>query len=250
MTKAAPDAAVREHGLLFKSAMVRRLLADAKQETRRPITCHNSLVNGAPFPRKLWPGLDFERAWIDGGPSPAGNEGPYLKVPFALEPDFPAREGFVYRVYPKIQAGDRVWCRETWSPDHTSSIYPFPSHWYRADFGTYDDPVREQLHNRDCPGGGKGGDCWPCADERHGRFRWRSALLMPRRVCRVVLDVHAQPYPQRIGDITPEQEALEGFPLPESDPEGPCTFADYFVRIHGAVDPRLLCWTYPIKRLP
>jgi hypothetical protein len=72
-----------------------------------PVTCLTSRVNGSVMSAPLWLGLDFAHAWIDGGPSPAGNAGPYLQVPFALEPDFPVREGFIYRVYPAPRLGHR-----------------------------------------------------------------------------------------------------------------------------------------------
>lgn len=42
----------------------------------------------------VWPfSLDLSRAWIDPGPSPAGNRGPYLQVP--------GEDESVHRVYPR-----------------------------------------------------------------------------------------------------------------------------------------------------
>ena len=43
---------------------------------------------------EIFDGLDWQSAWIDQGPSPAGNPGPYYKVPFP-------QEGSVHRLYPK-----------------------------------------------------------------------------------------------------------------------------------------------------
>jgi hypothetical protein len=40
--------------------------------------------------------VHWDRAWIDPGPSPAGNSGPYVKVPISID-----RNEVVERVYPK-----------------------------------------------------------------------------------------------------------------------------------------------------
>lgn len=45
----------------------------------------------------LWSKLDWKRAWLDMGPSPAGNPGPYWHVPW----DFDGEELWA-RLYPKI----------------------------------------------------------------------------------------------------------------------------------------------------
>lgn len=54
--------------------------------------------------------MDFTAAYIDPGPSPAGNLGPYLKVP-TTEPDPGWRT--VHRVYAAFQPGERVFGRRT-----------------------------------------------------------------------------------------------------------------------------------------
>ena len=46
------------------------------------------------FMERLWRNLDWAAAWIDLGPSPMGNPGPYYKVPW------PQNET-VHRLYPK-----------------------------------------------------------------------------------------------------------------------------------------------------
>lgn len=67
----------------------------------------NSLVNGYRPSMRVeqayiasWPNLNFDAAWIDNGPSPAGNRGPYLKVP--------GGDDSVHRVYCKHQPGGSI----------------------------------------------------------------------------------------------------------------------------------------------
>ena len=100
---------MKEHGTLFKADMVRAILRDVdpKTQTRRLLTRHNSLVDGARASPALWDDLDFGAAWVDKGPSPAGNQGPYLKVPRRSEES-------VHRVYATVSPGDRFYVKETW----------------------------------------------------------------------------------------------------------------------------------------
>ena len=44
---------------------------------------------------------DWDNAWIDGGPSPAGNAGPYLHLPYP--PDQTS-----HRIYPTLAEGDTL----------------------------------------------------------------------------------------------------------------------------------------------
>jgi hypothetical protein len=97
---------VREHPTLFSAPMVRAILEGRKTQTRRIVTRSRSLVDGGPWPKDAWEELDFANAWVDPGPSPAGNRGPYLKAP---RPKWDS----VHRVYPRWWSGDRLWCKET-----------------------------------------------------------------------------------------------------------------------------------------
>lgn len=53
----------------------------------------NSLVDGRKVGWREWASLDLDKAWVDPGPSPAGNPGPYLKVP--------GPDDATHRVYPR-----------------------------------------------------------------------------------------------------------------------------------------------------
>lgn len=73
-------------------------------EHREAVTRESSLIDGWSAAQvAFWADLDFARAWVDNGPSPAGNPGPYLKAPRPAE-------GTIHRIYPRSgwQVGDVV----------------------------------------------------------------------------------------------------------------------------------------------
>lgn len=57
------------------------------------------LIDGSPVRSRpeIWNTLDWSRAWLDLGPSPAGNPGPYWHVPWDAD-----GEEVWARLYPKI----------------------------------------------------------------------------------------------------------------------------------------------------
>lgn len=57
-----------------------------------PIDHRTSYVDGHKASAAEWARLDFAKPWTDPGPSPAGNEGPYLKAPHP-------QDGTVHRIY-------------------------------------------------------------------------------------------------------------------------------------------------------
>jgi len=169
-------------GINFKGAMVRSLRREAaarKTQTRRLPTARNCLVDGAGMSQKRWDamGFDFASAWIDGGPSPAGNTGPYLHVP--------ARAGTVHRIYPRACIGDQFWVRESWAfhVQAQSALRdedgPFV---YAADPGSIQSRLAE---------------------------RWTPGIHMPLWASRIRLDITNVRF-QRLQDITDGDAWAEG----------------------------------------
>lgn len=193
-----------EHGILFSAPMVRAILDGDKSQTRRVVSPRNSLVNGDtpcmkadPDILAAWPNLDFGDVFVDPGPSPMGNSGPYMQVA--------GRDGSRHRVYPRVQHGDRLWVRENWQlirPMRNSEgivddelIWPGPI--------PKVDPRGKRLVDDWCVGYAADGDEGP----------WRPSIYLPRWACRIVLEVTAV-RPERLQAITGNDAVSEGVPGP------------------------------------
>lgn len=176
---------VHEHGILFVAAMVRAILAGTKTQTRRLITPRSTWFNGDTWAKwekeATW---DWDKAWVDGGPSPAGNPGPYLHLPFLAHPDPEVSRWWVgtsHRIYPRVQPGDRLWVRETW---RTSGYSGRNLH--------TDNPIHEVFLDY-AAGGGR--TVRRSEAEYGGRLRadgqvaWRPSIYMPRWASRITLPV-------------------------------------------------------------
>jgi hypothetical protein len=102
---------VNEAPTLMSPPMVRATLNGVKDQTRRIITRRNSFFDGGKWPNWVKDdAFDWQNAFIDQGPSPAGNSGPYLKLPWPSEKT-------VHRIYPRYQVGQHLWIKETWRTD-------------------------------------------------------------------------------------------------------------------------------------
>lgn len=168
-----------EHPLLFSAEMVRALLDNLKSQTRRIVSKRNS--RGA----YVWERLVFDdRVFVDPGPSPAGNPGPYLHVPMRPHPadkqDNPEL-WTVHRVYPRYQVGDRIWVRETWAEWYDEDASEQRGYIYRA----------------------------TCATPATYKPKWRPSIFMPRRASRILLEI-TEVRAQRVQEISDADAIAEG----------------------------------------
>ena len=175
-----------DYPMIYSAPMVRALQAGIKTQTRRIITPGNSLFNGGKWSalhkRQEW---DWKGAWVDGGPSPMGNPGPYLKLPWKAGDDEFA--GSVHRIYPVIHPGDRIWVKE-------AVVWVSRCGWrYRAD----NDDLSEQR-------------------EQGEVGRWRSPIHMPRWASRITLTV-TDVRPQRVSEISLGDCYAEGCTVGKSE---------------------------------
>lgn len=163
-----------ERPILMSGPMVRAILAGTKTQTRRAVTPSRSLVDGTGY--RAWPHLDFDGSkWVDAGPSPAGNPGPYLKV---ANIDGERR----HRVYSRIQVGNTLWVKETWAPDPEPGDLGLTGYtWYRA---THEEVLPQPE-------------------------RWRPSIHMPRWASRINLRVTSVRV-ERVQDISEEDAVAEG----------------------------------------
>jgi len=101
----------RERRLLLDAPQVRATLDRQTCTKRIAIASRTCRVDGS---GRLAEHLDLaaDSVFVDRGPSPAGNSGPYLHVP--------SRRGdTTHRVYPVWQLGDRLWMAETFALENT-----------------------------------------------------------------------------------------------------------------------------------
>ncbi len=156
----------RERPILFSPPMVRAILAGTKTQTRR-------MVKGIPL---LW-----------------------LSQSVGFTPEFVALPD--NDACPYGEPGDRLWVRETWSPDP-----PIDSSWASTEWngcGRRIDGVPERFqHPRFCN---------YSADWLHGPIVWRPSIHMPRWASRITLEVTGVRV-ERLQDISEADAMAEGAP--------------------------------------
>lgn len=169
-------------GMCFQAPLVRAFLAGHKSQTRRTLSAARCLVDGHGMSAKRWAAMDFDwdSATIDPGPSPAGNPGPYLKVPSRAN-------GTTYRIYPRPQVGDRMWVRETWQA-------------FERGWDVYKGIPKARPSN-----------CCVlyAADKVDGDLGWRPAIHMPRWAARIERDIVGLRF-ERLHDISEADAKAEG----------------------------------------
>lgn len=175
--------------VIFSAPMVRALLAGTKTQTRRIIGAGTSLLDGGPWPRghraQSWA---WDRAWVDPGPSPAGNAGPYLKVPRDDDET-------VHRVYPIWWPGMRLWVRE--------AAWICPPNWTDTPANPMGPHRQEVAYNADDVRGGT------AEAARDYKLKLRPSIHVPRWASRLTLTV-TDVRVQRLQDISEEDARAEG----------------------------------------
>lgn len=213
-----------DHPLLFSAPMVRAILDGRKTQTRRVVSPRNSLVNGGkpcmkhdPAIISAWPNLDFGDAFVDPGPSPSGNEGPYLKVAGA--------ERSRHRIYPRMWRDDRIWVRETWQlarPDRNSEGVVDDEVLWSGPIPTTDPRGRRSMFDDWCLGYAANGADGP----------WRRSIFMPRWASRITLKLTSV-RPERLQDITAADAIAEGIDIYGGHLTLRAEFAELWQRING-----------------
>ena len=153
------------------------------------------------------------------GKMPAAIEWAATDLSTAIPIDFlgkPALCASVGILTPRYQLGDRIWFREAFSRDWCDHTI------YRADGGS------------------------ARAVGYASEPKWTPGIHMPRWACRLERTMTEAPYPRRPCDLTAEEEAAEGFPLPANDPDAPGDdFRAFWRRLHKDAPMDQWCWMYP-----
>ena len=76
------------------------------------MTLHAATPENTLFDGGKWPAENIEplwyNAWVDAGPSPAGNAGPYLKLPVIWTWENGKKEELIHRIYLRPRLGKVV----------------------------------------------------------------------------------------------------------------------------------------------
>jgi len=190
---------VKEHGILFTSAMVRAILAGQKSQTRRAVKS---------------PHVEDAAAWADlgGGRWESGMAGDYGRLAHCE----------VVKC-PHGPVGRRLWVRETWHqcPHCERTVSYRAGGWREAPSGAPDD-AGDRCDDDTRPLSPK------C--EAHG---WKPSIHMPRWASRITLEV-TRVRVERVGDITPADALAEGFAdHPREPPDEDPREVGYQEHVHG-----------------
>lgn len=168
---------VKERPILMSGPMVRALLAGRKTQTRR-------VVKPQPPTDGRWmPWEHSERPGYWFGYAPDGK----------VRNDVGAKLDDCGWVCPYGSVGDRLWVRETWSPDHRNFYPNFPIV-YRADNGVTIESVG-RVYSPEV-------DAWFA-------FRWQPSIHMPRWASRLTLEITSVRV-ERLQDISEDDAIAEG----------------------------------------
>jgi hypothetical protein len=196
-----------ERGIICTGESVAAILAGRKTQTRRVVTRSNAILDGHKRPTaEHWGQLDLGSAWVDEGPSPAGNAGPYLKANCAR----PDCDGAVHRLYPQWSVEQKLWVRESFSyreyaSDRIESLEP--AVWFWAD-------GNPNAHNWTKP---------------------KPSIHMPKRASRVLLEI-VDVRVERLQGISPRDAFAEGLRCSCTKPEACPASAELVPKFHTLWD--------------
>lgn len=200
-----------EHGVIFNKHQVLTTRYARKSQFRLVVTSRNSLIDGhpgAPYGHKKRDVFATPRflgeAFMDPGPSPAGNPGQYLKCPLNGGPNFTYDEGMntIHRVYSRIQLGDTIWVKETCRAigyaggmqikyKATGDSVIIKPHWN----GKNHFQTKEE---------------WGWYDKSIGKYNWTPSIHMPKWASRIRLK-STRVRVERVQDISRADAISEGF---------------------------------------
>jgi hypothetical protein len=152
---------MKEKPILFSSPMVRAILEGRKSQTRRVVK----------FPE------NFDGRAV------------YNNHPFGLK--YSAQDETVYRLFPKWNAGDILWVRETWGKGkfiNEDGEVDYEGFVYKTGGYVFED------------------------DKTLSDFRWKPSIFMPREACRIRLEV-TDVRVERLDTISEEDAIAEGIEL-------------------------------------
>lgn len=206
---------MRESPILFSGEMVRGILDDRKNQTRRVVADYNSQGNY----RASELLLNDPRTFVDGGRSPAGNAGPYLHA-YVDAPKIEARHGWekggcdpeiMDRLYPRYEVGGRLYVRENvWRDERASNVAIYAA---TPELAKYDDGTRgivRASHPDNSPAPTR--EYMQREMESNRFWHLKPSIHMPRWASRITLEVTAVRV-ERVQEISEQDAIAEGLPF-------------------------------------
>lgn len=179
---------MKEHGILFKAELIRKILKDEKTQTRRIPSSHNCLLNGYGYGARKWPELDWDSASF-------AFDSCGRKCKDILAVDNLNINWLLYFIRPRVKKGEVLWVREgwrtlkEWDNIKPSELPKEASIQYSADMSFSDHDVAPDLLGR-----------------------WRSPLHLPRVFARIFLKVTAARF-EYLQGISEEDAIAEGIDI-------------------------------------
>lgn len=197
---------MKERPILFSGPMVRAILDGRKTQTRRVVK---------PYPKVVYGGVDSDGAILT------------ARI-------FRGEDQRIHCPYGKI--GERLWVRETWTPDHAAFYPNFPVV-YRADRG-YEYERNER------------GEVYSPEQKAFYPYRWRPSIHMPRWASRITLEITGLRV-ELLQDISEADAKAEGAD-PADDREVPLftyteAFQDLWKTINGSESWAENPWVWAIE---